>query len=90
MTKFEFGQIIITPGVAETFRECQSWVALCLRRHLLNDWGDLDAHDKRVNNDAVKHGGRLLSEYRRESGVRLWIITESNRSATTLLLPSEY
>ena len=54
------------------------------------DWGDLDPFDQQQNEQAVTHGGRLLSAYRLKDGTRIWVITEWNRSATTLLLPEEY
>ena len=61
-----------------------------LRRHAIGDWGDLDAHDVFVNAYALTHGIRLLSSYLLKNNQRLWIITEADRSATTLLLPQEY
>jgi hypothetical protein len=61
-----------------------------VQRHACGDWGDVDAEDDRANDDALKCGSRLLSAYQLESGKRLWIITEGDRSATTVLLSSEY
>ena len=61
-----------------------------LARHVAGDWGDLDAADRRANEDALAADARLLSAYVLPSGVRLWVITEADRSATTLLLPEEY
>lgn len=62
-----------------------------LRRHLGGDWGDLDDSDKRQNDAALKSGeDRLFSSYQVAPGLKLWIITEWDRSVTTLLLPSEY
>jgi hypothetical protein len=61
-----------------------------LERHLAGDWGELDEHDRRENEVSLAHGCRLLSAYNLSNGTRLWIITEADRSATTLLLPSEY
>ena len=52
-------------------------------------WGDVDEHDRQTNDDAVSFGGRLLSAYVDRSNTRFWIITEADRSATTILLPSE-
>jgi hypothetical protein len=60
-----------------------------LRRHVRGDWGDLDLADKAANETALKHGGRILSAYDTQGG-RLWIITEADRSVTTILLPEEY
>jgi hypothetical protein len=61
-----------------------------LARHAAGDWGELDAEDQRANEDALMTGARILSAYVLPSGVRIWIITEADRSATTLLMPDEY
>jgi len=61
-----------------------------LRRHLDGDWGDLCDEDRRSNDVALKNGDRLFSSYRVSDDLKLWIITEWDRSVTTLLLPSEY
>lgn len=60
-----------------------------LLRHEAGDWGDLDADDRRANDRAVQHGERVLSAYQTAAG-RVWVITEWDRSVTTLLLPEEY
>jgi hypothetical protein len=87
-SRFNLGQLVATPGVLEivTHEEIMS----ALSRHLRGDWGDLDADDKQANEDALVHDSRLLSAYRTEDGTKFWIITEADRSATTVLLPSEY
>ena len=92
---FKPGHIVATPGcLAEMERAGQSiWEFLA--RHLAGDWGDLDADDKRANDEAVKDGSRILSAYLLKSGEKIWLITEAadddgNREATTALLPSEY
>ena len=59
-------------------------------RHKHGDWGDLCAEDRRENERALRVGSRLLSAYATRAGERLWVITGWDRSATTLLLPSEY
>jgi hypothetical protein len=59
-------------------------------RHQAGDWGELDEHDIGENEYSLQHGFRLLSAYRTALGVRIWIITEWDRSATTVLLPQEY
>ena len=61
-----------------------------LKRHVTGDWGELDEEDRRENELSVVQGFRLLSAYTISNGIKLWIITEADRSATTLLLPSEY
>ena len=84
------GRVLATPGAVELIGAgVPLWKYLI--RHACGDWGDLDEHDRAANARAVQYGGeRVLSAYRVETGARLWIITEADRSATTLLLPSEY
>lgn len=87
---FNAGSIFATTGARELmFRAGLSKQAL-LRRHLRGDWGDVDGHDRAVNDRALARGGRLVSVYTANVGERLYVITEADRSATTLLLPSEY
>lgn len=61
-----------------------------IQRHIMGDWGDLDAGCKRENDKALHCGGRLLSEYHDRNGVKFWIITEHHRNLTTVLLPADY
>ena len=61
-----------------------------LRRHLAGDWGELDEHDRHENELSLQNGWRILSCYRLRNGTRIWIITEADRSVTTVLLPEEY
>src|ERR1017187_6117743 len=88
--KFEPGQIVATPGVLEEFRASGEDPLTYLVRHLNGDWGDLSADDVRENELSLEHGWRILSCYRLSSGVRIWLITEADRSVTTFLLPEEY
>jgi len=60
-----------------------------LARHTAGDWGDLCAHDRRENERSLRHGMRVLSSYEVGEG-RVWVITEADRSVTTILLPEEY
>jgi hypothetical protein len=83
----DLGMVLVTPGVLNTLDE--AWVAELLARHQGGDWGDVGAEDRRLNDQALKNGGRLFSAYDTEAG-RVWIITEADRSATTVLLPAEY
>ncbi len=85
---FALGQTVMTPGVQEKVPPSEMMRAL--RRHAQGDWGELDKDDLTANEEALQTGARLLSAYRTESGTRFWIITEADRSATTVLLPSEY
>jgi hypothetical protein len=61
-----------------------------LRRHLRGDWGELDREDRAANDQALLEGRRLLSAYTTETGTKFWIVTEADRSVTTVLLPGEY
>ena len=87
---FELGQIVATPGALATLKKAGQQPGEFLTRHVHREWGDLDEEDRKENEYSLEHGFRLLSAYRTNAGDRLWIITESDRSATTILLPEEY
>lgn len=89
-TPFELGNIYITPGAIDALVEANQHAHEFLQRHHRGDWGELDEYDQRENEFSVKHGFRILSAYRTAKDARLWIITEADRSATTILLPEEY
>ena len=98
-TKFELGQVLITAGVAKLMGEegktdlnLVKFVGDSLNKHRQGDWGEMSKEDKEQNELALKEGMRLMSAYKHtdEWGGKIWIITEANRSATTILLPSEY
>jgi hypothetical protein len=88
---FPLGQTVSTPGALEALSaEGINGLSL-LHRHVTGDWGELSDADKRENDLSVKQGFRILSAYKLpRTGVKIWIITEADRSATTFLLPSEY
>ena len=88
MSLFQLGRTVMTQGV-----NCdvdQTDVMAAITRHLSGDWGDVCAEDKKANDEAVKVGDRILSSYEDSKGTKFWIITEYDRSVTTVLLPSEY
>lgn len=88
---FELGRVVATKGAIALLQERQVNPALLLLRHQLCDWGDLDQEDKCTNDEALKSGGRLFSSYNLHGpDHRVWIITEWDRSVTTILLPEEY
>jgi hypothetical protein len=89
-TKFELGNVVATPGAIELLVGAGRSPMEFIARHVSGDWGDLDEHDRLVNEQALLHGGRLLSSYIVADDRRLWIITEASREVSTLLLPSEY
>lgn len=88
--RFTPGRLIMTAGVDTLIRQGRLNPLPYLRRHLRADWGDLCDADCRGNDAALAHGDRLLSSYQVTPDLTLWIVTEWDRSVTTLLLPSEY
>jgi len=87
---FRLGRLLATPGALEALEASNETAVPYLLRHVSGDWGEVDAEDQATNNCSVKDGTRILSAYRLKSGVKIWIITEADRSATTVLLPDEY
>lgn len=85
---FPLGRILATPGAVEAVPQAELLAAIA--RHASGDWGDVDEDDRNANDAALRDGARLLSAYRTEAGVKFWIITEADRSTTTVLLPEEY
>lgn len=85
---FPTGRLLATSGVAASIPQAE--IEAALLRHVSGDWGDLCADDKAANELAVLEGSRLLSAYASSEGETFWIITEWDRSATTVLFPSEY
>ena len=82
------GRLVATPGVLDAVPRPELLAAF--RRHMRCDWGNLCETDRKQNEWALKNGERLLSSYRASNGTKFWIITEWDRSYTTILLPSEY
>ena len=87
---FSLGQIVGTPGALRALEEAGQHPLTLLARHVTGDWGELDEEDQAENDLSVEQGFRIVSAYTLETGTRVWIITEWDRSVTTLLLPSEY
>ena len=87
---FPAGQIVATPGALALLEQANKSPLEVLSRHLRGDWGDLCQEDRTENELSLKHGFRLLSSYRVTERETVWVITEADRSATTILLPSEY
>ena len=86
--KFQIGQVVITPAALQAVHTED--VVTAMRRHVTGDWGELDEHDRAENELSLKEGFRLLSAYTAGNGTKFWIITEADRSVTTVLLPSDY
>ena len=90
MKKLNLGHIVATPGALEALRDADISSAHLLMRHVSGDWGSVSRSDAKANDAALIHGDRVLSSYVLSTGVTIWIITEADRSATTLLLPEDY
>ena len=88
---FESGKLCITPGAAAVFEMSENINGLSkiLMRHCSGDWGDVSDDDKELNDQSVADGTRIMSQYTVD-GDKVWIITEADRSSTTILLPEEY
>jgi hypothetical protein len=86
-TKFPLGQVVITANANQQLDP--EAVQAGLKRHAAGDWGEVCREDAALNDEAMKHGDRLLSVYGQGDG-RFWIITEADRSVTTVLMPDDY
>lgn len=87
--RFPIGQLLITPAALDCLEQAGVSVFDLLARHVAGDWGDVCAEDAQLNDDALRFGNRLLSVYH-VAGVKLFCISEADRSATTLLLSEQY
>lgn len=87
---FNLGRIVATRGALNLLAEFDKNPRTFLQRHQAGDWGDILSMDKSLNDAAVVRGGRIHSAYDVAPGRQVWIITEADRAATTILLPSEY
>ena len=88
--RFSLGLVYATPGALSAFEQADESCIPFLKRHALCDWGDCCPEDREANNFALENGFRLFSVYHLTDGTKIWIITEADRSATTILLPEEY
>src|SRR5579863_5910978 len=87
---FDLGQLVATPGALAALEKSGQNPIDFLSRHVTGDWGELSDDDRKENQFSLEKGFRLLSSYTTNAGDRLWVITESDRQHTTLLLPDEY
>lgn len=90
MIAVELGAIVATPGALRALEEAGQGSWEFLARHAAGDWGEVGPEDREENELSVREGFRVLSAYTLKTGVKIWIITEADRSATTVLLPEEY
>lgn len=93
--KFNPGQIVATPGALEALAESGQEATFFLEKHLSGDWGEVDADDQKVNDQALLDGSRILSSYRTLKGVEIWLLTEAEgddgqRASTCITTPEEY
>ncbi|WP_310035177.1 hypothetical protein [Paraburkholderia graminis] len=88
--RLRLGRLFATPGALDALRTANASVGDLLTRHLRGDWGDLSDEDRKQNNLALEMGLRVLSCYVLSPNVKVWIITEWDRSMTTVLLPGDY
>lgn len=87
---FQLGQTVMTPGALDALERSHQSPSYFLSKHQHGDWGEVCAEDKAANEEALKNGLRLMSVYKSSLLQTIWIITEADRSVTTILLPSEY
>jgi len=87
---FALGEIVATRGALAALQAAEQSPLIFILRHAVGDWGEVCTDDWALNDESLESGDRILSAYRTNKGERLWIITESDRSVTTFLLPDEY
>ena len=91
--RFQLGSLVWTRGVNDRIADDEEFAKFVLRsikRHARGDWGELPPEDVRENELSLNEGFRLLSAYHHQDGTKIWIITEADRSVTTVLFPDEY
>jgi hypothetical protein len=86
--KFALGHIVSTLNAYHQIPNDE--ILHALTRHRSGDWGTLEEHDRRQNEQALQNGGRLVSAYQSLQGIKFWIITEADRTSTCVLLPEDY
>ncbi len=87
---FSLGRTVATPGALAVIFDAGQSPRDFITRHVSGDWGELDPEDQAANREALELGLRIFSAYRASDGTKIWVITEADRSATTVLLPEEY
>jgi len=87
---FALGSLYFTPGAIAALEESSADCREFLHRHVTGDWSEMSHPDQEENRLAIQNGNRIFSAYHLSSGQKIWVITEADRSATTILLPEEY
>lgn len=90
MAKFHLGQVVATIGALAALEDAQDNLMPYLHRHASGNWGDVPPEDAAENELSLLEGYRIISAYTIQEGVKIWVITEADRSSTTILLPEEY
>jgi len=90
MIRFALGRVVATPGALRALEKAEQAPDVFLDQHVNGDWGDVPDADKQENEVAVEQGVRILSAYTTSAGDRIWVLTDADRSVTTILLPHEY
>ncbi len=90
MIRFPLGRVVATPGALSALEKAEQLPAEFLDRHVNGDWGDVSEADKQENEVSIEQRFRILSVYTTSAGDRIWILTEADRSVTTMLHSSEY
>jgi hypothetical protein len=87
---FSLGDVVVTPAALEALQESDEEASFFLNQHALGNWGVVSSDDAALNDQALRDETRIFSAYLLQSGVRIWIISEADRSATTVFLPDQY
>lgn len=87
---FSLGNVYSTTGALAALEEAHADGFSLLARHVTGDWAEMCKEDQQANHQAVEEGSRVFSAYHLSTGVKVWVITEADRSSTSLLLPEEY
>jgi hypothetical protein len=87
---FPLGHVVATPGAIKVMDRLEIGPARLLDRHVTGDWGDIHPGDRGLNEEALRTGARIFSVYGPDGADRLWVITEADRSVTTILGPGDY
>lgn len=90
LPQFELGQVVATPAALDCLDTHKVSPLTLLSRHVSKDFGDIDQEDWQANLAALQYGNRIVSAYSIAPDAVIWVITEADRSVTTLLLPEEY
>lgn len=88
--RFALGRVVATPAALTLLKDAQVEPVTLLGRHVTGDWGELDPEDARANEAALADEARVLSSYPVKGSEKVWIITEADRSVTTILTPHDY